>query len=159
MKINRDEFLEDEIKFDQKEAKEALEKKEESESKDQEQEAQEQQKKAKEKQKKAAKKMKQMSDMLKMAAGGGGGGDQMSEDIDALRQILENLLLYSFDQEALMNTFESIDINNNKYGKYIIEQSNLREHFEHIDDSLFSLIIKTTKNFRKGKFTNYRCLF
>ena len=145
MKINRDEFLEDEIKFDQKEAKESLEKKEESESKDQEQEAQEQQKKAKEKQKKAAKKMKQMSDMLKLAAGGGSGGDQMSEDIDALRQILENLLLYSFDQEALMNTFESIDINNNKYGKYIIEQSNLREHFEHIDDSLFSLSLRQPK--------------
>ena len=145
MKINRDEFLEDEIKFDQKEAKESLEKKEESESKDQEQEAQEQEKKAKEKQKKAAKKMKQMSDMLKLAAGGGSGGDQMSEDIDALRQILENLLLYSFDQEALMNTFESIDINNNKYGKYIIEQSNLREHFEHIDDSLFSLSLRQPK--------------
>ena len=145
MKINRDEFLEDEIKFDQKEAKESLEKKEESESKDQEQEAQEQEKKAKEKQKKAAKKMKQMSDMLKLAAGGGSGGDQMSEDIDALRQILENLLLYSFDQEALMNTFESIDINNNKYGKYIIEQSDLREHFEHIDDSLFSLSLRQPK--------------
>ncbi|WP_179021449.1 DUF4175 family protein [Winogradskyella forsetii] len=145
IKIARDEFLEDEIKFDQKEAKEALEKKEESESKAQPKEAQEQQKKAKENQKKAAKKLKQMSEMMKMAAGGGGGGDQMSEDIDALRQILENLLLYSFDQEGLMETFESIGINNNNYGKYIIEQSNLREHFEHIDDSLFALSLRQPK--------------
>ncbi|MBU2926759.1 DUF4175 family protein [Winogradskyella psychrotolerans] len=143
--IPRDEFLEDEIKFDQKEAKDALEKKEQSASEAKPQEAQEQQKKAKEKQKNAAKKMKQMSEMMKMSGGGGGGGEQMSEDIDTLRQILENLLLYSFDQEALMSTFESIGINNNTYGKYIIEQSNLRAHFEHIDDSLFALSLRQPK--------------
>jgi Domain of unknown function (DUF4175) len=146
MKIARDEFLEDEIKFDQKEAKEALEQKEDSESKEDAEKAKEQQEKAKKKQKQAAQKMKEISDMLKKAAaGGGGGGDQAAEDIDALRQILENLLLYSFDQEALMETFESIGINNNNYGKYIIEQSNLREHFEHIDDSLFALSLRQPK--------------
>ncbi len=146
MKIPVDEFLEDGVKFDQKEAKEALEKKAQSEEEQRPQEAKEQQQKAQEKQKKAAKKMKQMSEkMMQMMSGGGGGGNQMAEDIDMLRQILENLLLYSFDQEALMNTFESIDINNNKYGKYIIEQSNLREHFEHIDDSLFALSLRQPK--------------
>jgi hypothetical protein len=147
MKIDADEFLEDGVKFDQKEAKEALEQKEKSEEEQEPQEAQEQQQKAQEKQKKAAKKMKQMSEkmMQMMSGGGGGGGDQMSEDIDTLRQILENLLLYSFDQEELMNTFDEIDINNNKYGKYIIEQSNLREHFEYIDDSLFSLSLRQPK--------------
>ncbi|WP_296382696.1 DUF4175 family protein [Winogradskyella sp.] len=145
MNLERDRFLEDEIKFDQKEAKEALEKQEEELSNQKPQEAQQQQK-AKKNQKKAAKKMKQMSEMMKKkAGGGGGGGDQASEDIDTLRQILENLLLYSFDQESLMNTFNEIDINNNKYGKHIIEQSNLREHFEHIDDSLFSLSLRQPK--------------
>lgn len=147
MDVKVDEFLEDGVKFDQKEAKEALEQKEQNEEQGKPQEAQEQQQKAKENQKKAAKKMKEMSEkmMQKLGGGGGGGGDQMSEDIDTLRQILENLLLYSFDQEELMNTFESIDINNNKYGKYIIEQSNLREHFEHIDDSLFALSLRQPK--------------
>lgn len=147
MNVPVDEFLEDGVKFDQKEAKEALEKKEEKESEGKPSEAQEQQQNAQEKQKKAAKKMKQMSEqmMQMMSGGGGGGGDQASEDADALRQILENLLLFSFDQEALMNTFESIDINNNKYGKYIINQSNLREHFEHIDDSLFALSLRQPK--------------
>ena len=48
------------------------------------------------------------------AASGGGGGEQTAEDIEMLRQILENLLLFSFDQESLMNTFERIDIDNNK---------------------------------------------
>ena len=144
--LERDKFLEDEIKFDQKEAKDALEEKEKSEGEQKPQETQKQQQKAQKRQKQAAKKMKQMSEMLQqMMAGGGGGGQQMSEDIDMLRQILENLLLYSFDQEALMNTFENIDINNNKYGKYIIAQSNLREHFEHIDDSLFALSLRQPK--------------
>ena len=145
MKIPTDEFLEDEIKFDQKEAKKALEKQEQNEGEQKPQEAQEQQEKAKKNQKKAANKMKQMSEMMKKMAGGGGGGDQTAEDIDTLRQILENLLLYSFDQESLMNTFNTIDVNNNKYGKYIIQQSNLREHFEHIDDSLFSLSLRQPK--------------
>jgi hypothetical protein len=147
MEVPVDEFLEDGVKYDQKEAKEALEKKEQNESEQKPQEAQEQQQKAQEKQKKAAKKMKEMSQkMMEMMSGGGGhGGDQASEDIDTLRQILENLLLYSFDQEELMNTFDEIDINNNKYGKYIISQSNLREHFEHIDDSLFSLSLRQPK--------------
>ncbi len=147
MDIPRDEPLEDGVKFDQKEAKEALEKQEQNEGEQKPQEAQEQQQKAKQKQKKAAKKMKEMSEMMKqaMSGGGGGGGDQTAEDIDTLRQILENILLYSFDQESLMNTFREIDVNNNKYGKHIIEQSNLREHFEHIDDSLFSLSLRQPK--------------
>jgi len=147
MKVPVDEFLEDGVKYDQKEAKEALENKEKSDLKQDSQQSQEQLQKAQEKQKKAAQKMKQMSEkmMQMMSGGGGGGGDQMSEDIDTLRQILENLLLYSFDQEELMNTFDVIDINNNKYGKYIIEQSNLREHFEHIDDSLFALSLRQPK--------------
>ena len=147
MKVPVDEFLEDGVKFDQKEAKEALENKEKSDQKQDAQQSQEQLQKAQEKQKKAAQKMKQMSEkmMQMMSGGGGGGGDQMSEDIDTLRQILENLLLYSFDQEELMNTFDVIDINNNNYGKYIIEQSNLREHFEHIDDSLFALSLRQPK--------------
>ena len=145
-KIATDEFLEDEIEYDQQEAKKALEEKEKNENNSNLSESKQQLEKAKEKQKKAGKKMKQMSDMMKQAmSGGGGGGDQTSEDIDALRQILENLLLYSFDQEKLMDVFSGIDVNNNKYGKYIIEQSNLREHFEHIDDSLFALSLRQPK--------------
>src|SRR5690606_39138584 len=98
----------------------------------------------------AAKKMKEMSEMLKMmGGGGGGGGDQNSEDADMLRKILKNLLLYSFDQEDLMKTYESITINNNKYGSYVIQQGNLREHFEHIDDSLFALSLRQPKLFAK----------
>lgn len=146
MNVPRDEFIEDGIEYDQKQAKDALEKQEEKTREQESKEAQDQQQKAKENQKKAAKKLKEMSEMMTQAmAGGGGGGEQMSEDIDMLRQILENILLYSFDQEALMETFSAIDINSNTYGKYIIEQNNLREHFEHIDDSLFALSLRQPK--------------
>lgn len=150
--VPRDEFIESEINYDQKEAKESLEKKEEIEGEKGEPtpESEQELNKAGERQKKASKKMKQLGDMMKQSlSGGGGGGDQASEDIDMLRQILENLLLFSFDQEALMNTFEEINIDNNKYGKYIIEQSNLREHFEHVDDSLFALSLRQPKILEK----------
>ena len=148
MDVPRDEFIESEINFDQNDAKESLDKKEQlEEQKGQEtEESQEQLQNAQERQKKASKKMKQLSEMMKQSlSGGGGGGDQAQEDVDMLRQILENLLLFSFDQEGLMNTFEEINIDNNKYGKYIIEQSNLREHFEHVDDSLFALSLRQPK--------------
>ncbi len=146
MNIPRDEAIEESIKQDQKRAEEALEMKEEKDTEQQPTEAQELEKKAKENQKKAAKKMKEMSEMMEqMMSGGGGGGSQMSEDIEMLRQILDNLVLFSFDQEGLMEQFSRIDVNNNKYGKYIIEQSNLREHFEHIDDSLFALSLRQPK--------------
>ena len=74
-----------------------------------------------------------------------GGGEQMQEDADVLRQILDNLVLFSFNQEALMDQFKSIEINHNKFATYLKKQNNLREHFEHIDDSLFALSLRQPK--------------
>ncbi len=166
MKIPQDEPTEESIKQDQQEATEALEEQEakDNESKEENtnpeesqepQEAQEEQKpqdgqkpsesgpqqKAKQKQKQAAKKMKEMSKSMggMMAMGG---ADQLQEDATVLRQILDNLVLFSFDQENLMDQFKSMQINNNEYGKFLRKQSNLREHFEHIDDSLFALSLR-----------------
>ena len=45
-------------------------------------------------------KMKQMSNKMAQAMQASG-GEQMQEDVEMLRQILDNLLLFSFDQEAL----------------------------------------------------------
>ena len=57
--------------------------------------------KAKPKQKNAAKKMKEMS--KKMDQGMEGGEmEQMEEDVKMLRQILDNLLAFSFSQEDVM---------------------------------------------------------
>ncbi|WP_460220408.1 DUF4175 family protein [Psychroserpens sp. MEBiC05023] len=161
MDLPTDKPTEESIKQDQKEATDALEeqKKEEQKGGEQQenQESQEEEKleqpegepqnpqqnqqKAKKKQKQAAKKMKQMSQQMAQAMSMGG-GEQMQEDIEVLRQILDNLVLFSFDQESLMNQFKSIEVNHNEYGKFLRKQNNLREHFEHIDDSLFALSLR-----------------
>merc|ERR1711974_368620 len=162
MELPQDKPTEESIKQDQQEATDALEQKEQEEKEQQEagekgeqgekqeqgeqQESQPQdsQQKAKKKQKQAAQKMKEMSgqmaQMMQM-----GGGDQAQEDATMLRQILDNLVLFSFDQESLMDQFKSIEINHNEYGKFLRKQSNLREHFEHVDDSLFALSLRQPK--------------
>ncbi len=165
MDLPQDKPTEESIKQDQKEATEALEEQkkqdqnaeqqsggeqEEQEAQDSQEKqgadqpqspSQQSQQKAKKKQKQAAQKMKQMSQQMAQAMSMNG-GEQMQEDIDVLRQILDNLVLFSFDQENLMNQFKSIEINHNEYGKFLRKQSNLREHFEHIDDSLFALSLR-----------------
>ncbi|GAA4891581.1 ATPase [Flaviramulus aquimarinus] len=150
IEIPRDKLDEKEVKDEQKKASEELEKKEQetqdSDKEKQEQEAQKNQnlKNAKKSQKKAAQKMKQMSQQMQSAMQAGG-GEQMQEDMDMLRQILDNLVLFSFDQEALMDQFKSIEVNHNKYAIYLKKQNNIREHFEHIDDSLFALSLRQPK--------------
>jgi len=136
--VKKDKKAEEEVKKEQQEASENLEKREQSPSK---QEQQENQKNAKKNQKKAAQKMKEMSEKMSQIMSGGG-GEQMSEDIDMLRQILDNLVLFSFDQEDLMNRFKSIQINHNEYANYLKNQQGLKEHFEHVDDSLFALSLR-----------------
>ena len=101
-------------------------------------------KNARKSQKKAGSKMKQMSQSMRQSMQGSG-GDQMQEDMDMLRQILDNLVLFSFDQEALMEHFKSIEVDNNKYASYLRKQNTLKEHFEHVDDSLFALSLRNPK--------------
>ncbi|WP_299393711.1 DUF4175 family protein [uncultured Gelidibacter sp.] len=144
MDVPQDPATENEIKNDQQEASDQLEKKEASEKKNDQKGAEQKQKDAQKKQQDASKKMKQMS--AKMAQSMmGGGKEQLQEDAAMLRQILDNLVLFSFDQEALMKQFKSIHINHNQYGKFLRKQSSLREHFEHIDDSLFALSLRQPK--------------
>ena len=139
--VPQDKQEEQEIEKEQQEATDDLEQKENSEEKNDQKDAEQKQQSAQQKQKKAAKKMKQMSSEM-MQSMMSGGGEQMSEDAEMLRQILDNLVLFSFDQEGLMNQFKSIQINHNSYGKFLRKQSSLREHFEHIDDSLFALSLR-----------------
>lgn len=145
--IPRDKLDEKEVKQEQQKASEELEKKE-AEENQEEQNSQKQEnqnfQKAKKSQKNAAKKMKQMSQKMQSTMNASG-GEQMQEDIDMLRQVLDNLVLFSFDQEALMNQFNSIDVNHNKYASYLRKQSNLKEHFQHVDDSLFALSLRQPK--------------
>lgn len=99
---------------------------------------------AKSKQRKASDKMMKMANGMQ-ASMQASGGEQMQEDVDMLRQILDNLVLFSFDEEALMKQFKSIEEGHSKYATYLKNQNNLREHFEHIDDSLFALSLRQPK--------------
>lgn len=102
---------------------------------------QQNQQKAGENQKKAGKKMQEMSQQMQaqmMASQ----GESLEEDAAMLRQILDNLVVFSFQQESLMNDFKSIDYGNPIFGKKLKHQQELKLNFQHIDDSLFVLALR-----------------
>jgi hypothetical protein len=92
-------------------------------------------------QKKAAQKMKQLAQQISQNMAGGA-SKQNSEDAEALRQILDNLLVFSFEQEGLMNRFVNANAQETLTQKPIKKQMNLKTHFEHIDDSLFMVSLR-----------------
>jgi len=138
LELPDDPNLEQSIEKDQQNASHDLGEKEESSDA---QKQKEKLNKAQKSQKKAGQKMKQMSQQMAQQMSSSG-GEQMSEDIEMLRQILDNLLFFSFDQEALMNLFQQSSTRSTGHAKRLLKQSNLREHFEHVDDSLFSLSLR-----------------
>lgn len=71
-----------------------------------------------------------------------GGMESMAEDAGALRQILDNLVRFSFSQEEVMEVFKEIVFTNPKYGNYLTSQHDLKHNFRHINDSLFSLSLR-----------------
>ena len=99
---------------------------------------------AKKNQKKGAVKMQKMSAkmqkaMLEME------GESIEENMDDMRKILENLMTFSFKQEALMNKFDAISTTHPDFGKDLKKQNNIRTYFEHIDDSLYVLSMRLPK--------------
>ena len=62
-----------------------------------------------------------------------------------LRQILDNLLAYSFSQEDVMNQFKASKLSSPSFSKHIQYQQNLKLQFKHIDDSLFALSLRQPK--------------
>lgn len=99
--------------------------------------------KASPKQKNAAKKMQQMGQSMEMEMQGGE-QEQMEEDVKMLRQILDNLLEFSFSQEKLMNNFKASK-GNSSFTKYLKEQQDLKFQFKHVDDSLFAMSLRNPK--------------
>lgn len=89
------------------------------------------QKQAAEKMEEMAKEMEKMSDEMQE--------EEAGEDYDALRQILENLVQLSFNQEILINEVKTADINNPKFLKIGQNQRKLKDDAKLIEDSLFAL--------------------
>lgn len=149
IEIPQDKNTEEEIKQEQQKATDELQEQQEQpeeqgETPEKNEQKQDKQKAAQKSQQKAAQKMKEMSQKMGQSMQMSG-GEQNQEDSEMLRQILDNLVLFSFDEEALMKQFKSIEVNHNEYAKYLRKQSTLREHFEHIDDSLFALSLRQPK--------------
>lgn len=97
---------------------------------------------AKSKQKSAAKKMKELSEDLLSASSGGGGGSSTAEDAEMLRQLLDNLITFSFKQEGLYRSLGESEMSGTVNTLSIKRQQELRELFKHVDDSLFALSLR-----------------
>ncbi|MFK5889587.1 MAG: hypothetical protein QM486_02515 [Flavobacteriaceae bacterium] len=92
-------------------------------------------------QKSAAKKMAQMGKKMQQSMMGGG-AQRHEENIETLQVILDNLLIYSLDQETLMNEFKQIDDKHPDFSKRLRQQQVLKDYFEHVDDSLYTLSLR-----------------
>ncbi|MCM5662276.1 DUF4175 family protein [Galbibacter mesophilus] len=146
MELGTDPDLEKEVEQNQQEAKDKLEQKKQDQSTDQNKEdsSQKSEKEAKQKQRNAAQKMKEMG--KKMGASMQAGGQEgMQEDMEMLRQILDNLLVFSFDQETVMERIQQYNSEISNLSVYLKKQNELRTLFEHIDDSLFALSLRQPK--------------
>lgn len=95
------------------------------------QKASQNQKSAANNMKNAAQKMKDMKSQMEQ--------DALAEDMQALRQLLKNIVQLSFDQEALINDLKSININNPKYVQLMVAQQKIRENSKMVEDSLYAL--------------------
>lgn len=130
MEIPNDEQKEKNIDEDLKKASEELQKNDKQ--------------KAKPKQKSAAKQMMEMGAKMKESMAGGQ-MEQMEEDVKMLRQILDNLLAYSFSQEDLMKQFKGMRRGSPAFNKNLKIQQDLKQQFKHVDDSLFAMSLRNPK--------------
>ncbi len=94
--------------------------------------------KASENQKKAAEEMKQMGFQMKSSMQSGQ-QEQQEEDMDALRQLLENIVQLSFDQEEVMDGLAEVTTKDPRFGELGRTQKELRDDAKVIEDSLFAL--------------------
>ncbi len=94
--------------------------------------------KASQSQKGASDKMKNLSEKLSQMQQEIEQQDE-GEDVEAIRQILDNLVKISFDQEDLMNQLNVVSTTNPKYLQVIQKQKNLKDDLVIVADSLYAL--------------------
>ena len=142
MGLEIDSNKKEQIKKDQLDALEELNKETGDSPSSKDAEKQNSESKASKKQKSASDKMKQMSEALEQSSSSSDGGSTITEDAEMLRQILDNLIVFSFKQEKLYDKLEKVDEEMAQSSKIIKEQQQLKNLFEHVDDSLFSLSLR-----------------
>ncbi len=97
--------------------------------------------KARKQQKRASEKLKELSEDLNQGASAGG-AETIAEDAEMLRQILDNLVVFSVEQEMLFNRIQEGGDDPIVHSGDIRKQQQLRQLFEHVDDSLFALSLR-----------------
>jgi len=142
VELNIDDAKKEGVKEDQKDALEEINKHQGAEETSQSGEREKAAAGASKKQKSAAEKMKEMSEELGESASGADGISSITEDAEMLRQILDNLITFSFKQEKLYDNLEAADGNNAQFSGTVREQQELRDLFGHVDDSLFALSLR-----------------
>lgn len=93
---------------------------------------------ASKKQSSAAQKMKKMQQKMESKSQSAE-AEQLEMDLRAIRQLLENLLQFSFEQEALMKKVSTMSINTPAYLQAMQQQRKLKDDAKLIEDSLYSL--------------------
>lgn len=129
------------IKKDQRDALEEIDKHEKSNETTDHKSKEQSTKRAKQKQKSAARKLQEMGEALEQSASGTS-GSTITEDAEMLRQILDNLVTFSFKQESLHDALEESESEFAQFGSTVRKQQELRNLFEHVDDSLFALSLR-----------------
>ena len=124
MDLEMEEEAQEEVKEDMKDAQEKMEQKDNE--------------GAAKKQKDAGKKMKEMAESMagSMEAMAQEGAE---EDLKAMRQLLENIVDLSFDQEETMNAISSTTVNTPRYVELVQDQFQINNDFELVRDSLNAL--------------------
>lgn len=89
-------------------------------------------------QKKAAEQMEQLAFQMQSAMQSNA-EEQQEEDMDALRQLLENIVQLSFDQEQLMEDLSTTSTKDPRFVEHGRTQRKLRDDAKVIEDSLFAL--------------------
>ena len=97
-----------------------------------------QSKKAASQQKSNAQKMQELAQQMQQSLNSATQQQQM-QDEKSLRQIVENLLTFSFEQEDIMFNFRRINNRNPKYVNLANRQSKITSNFTLIKDSLYAL--------------------
>jgi len=95
-------------------------------------------KKAAEKQQQAGQQMKQLSQKLSQMQQQNE-QEQNQVNIESLRQILDQLLTSSFDQEKVMQNLRSTSPNDPNYNKLIQKQKDIKDNLRGVQDSLYQL--------------------
>ena len=127
----------DEQKPDQQQTDQDMQDGEQQLSKNQNQKASQSQKAAAQRMQKMARKMRdQMSDDEEKKA---------QQNIDDLRDILDNLVTLSFDQEKLMKDFRAVDQSDPRFVQLGQQQRKLRDDAQIIQDSLYALAKREPK--------------